>query len=195
MDISLLAISVLQWLIDNATQLVITLAVTVVYLALDRYGAPKLEKGVDLGDFDQSVAKKAINSARLIIGLFGILILVLVWGIDVSSLIVFAGTTITLLGVALFASWSLLSNVTAYFVLLVHPLIRRGEFIRIIDLDNFAEGYISELTLLSVKLTTEDDGVMIYPNNLLLGRVVLINPRKKLGVVGKLPAPGGNDDP
>ncbi|MEQ8693135.1 MAG: mechanosensitive ion channel family protein [Pseudomonadales bacterium] len=187
MDTTPLTTSLLNWLNDNTIQIAITLAVIVVYLAIDRYGVPKLEAGANKGDFDHSVARKAINSARLIIGIFSVLTLVLIWGIDFGSLIIFAGSTITLLGVALFASWSFLSNVTAYFVLLVHPSIRRGEFIRIIEADNFSEGYISELTPLSVKLRTVDDELMIYPNNLLLGRVVIINPQQKLGATGKLP--------
>lgn len=187
MDTTPLTTSLLNWLNDNTIQIAITLAVIVVYLAIDRYGAPKLKAGANKGDFDHSVARKAINSARVIIGVFSVLTLVLVWGIDFGSLIIFAGSTITLLGVALFASWSFLSNVTAYFVLLVHPSIRRGEFIRIIEADNFSEGYISELTPLSVKLRTVDDELMIYPNNLLLGRVVIINPQQKLGATGKLP--------
>ncbi|MEM1188223.1 MAG: hypothetical protein AAGI72_06840 [Pseudomonadota bacterium] len=64
---------------------------------------------------------------------------------EIASLLVFAGTALTLLGVALFASWSLLSNVTAYFVLVLHPTFSRGTFIRILDADNYAEGYIAEL--------------------------------------------------
>jgi hypothetical protein len=67
----------------------------------------------------------------------------LTWGIEFDSVFLFASTTLTLLGVALFASWSLLSNVAAYFVILLHPSFRRGTFVRVIDFDNYAEGYIS----------------------------------------------------
>jgi len=102
--------------------------------------------------------------------------------------LVIAGTTLTLLGVALFASWSLLSNVTAYFVLMLHPAFRRGTFIRIIDADNYVEGYVADLNLFSARLITENREVALYPNNLILGRPCLINPRDRLGGVGKLPA-------
>lgn len=37
------------------------------------------------------------------------------WSIDLRSFVVVAGTALTLLGVALFATWSLLSNITAFF--------------------------------------------------------------------------------
>ena len=56
-----------------------------------------------------------------------------------------------------------------------------------IDVDNYAEGYISELSLFNTKLLTESREIIIYPNNLLLGRPALINPRDRLYGVGKLP--------
>jgi small-conductance mechanosensitive channel len=130
-----------------------------------------------------------VKTARAITATFGLLILLVVWGVDIGSVMIFATTVITLLGVALFASWSMLSNVTAYFILLIHPSFRRGNFIRVFDADNYAEGYISEVMLFSTKLVTEDREVIIYPNNLLLGRLAIINPRDRLAGVGKLKPP------
>ena len=92
---------------------------------------------------------------RIITAFVGLLTLSLVWGIEFGSLLVFVGTTLTLLGVALFANWSILSNVTAHFVILIHPTFRRGTFVRVIDIDNYVEGYIADLTLFNVRLITE----------------------------------------
>ena len=69
----------------------------------------------------------------------------------------------------------------------MHPSFRRGTFVRVIDIDNYAEGYISELTVFNTVLLTENREVIVYPNNLLLGRPALINPRDRLNGVGKLP--------
>ncbi|MEO7781150.1 MAG: mechanosensitive ion channel domain-containing protein, partial [Candidatus Nitrotoga sp.] len=90
-------------------------------------------------------------------------------------------------GVALFASWSLLSNVTAYFILLSQPSFQRGNYIRIIDVDNSVEGYIAELNLFSTKLLTENREIIVYPNNLLLVRPTVVNPKNRLSGIGKLP--------
>jgi len=106
--------------------------------------------------------------------------------VEITSLLVFAGTALTLLGVALFASWSLLSNITAYFILLLHPTFRRGTFVRIIDADNYVEGYIADLGLFNMRLITESREAIVYPNNLVLGRPCLVNPRDRLDGVGKL---------
>ena len=187
MDIATLQSSIISWLELNSVQVLVTLLIAVVYIVLDRFSTPKLEEGADQGRFKAGAADNAILIARFLTGFVGLLVLALVWGIEIASIMVFAGTALTLLGVALFAQWSILSNVTAYFVLLLHPSFKRGTFIRVIDVDNYAEGYISDLTFFNTKLITENRETIVYPNNLLLGRPALINPRDRLNGLGKLP--------
>lgn len=167
-------------------QLVVTVLVVTACLVAIRISKPKLEKGADQSGFKEGSATKAINLVRLISSTVGVLILSAIWGIDLGVILIFASTTLTILGVAFFASWSLLSHVTAYVILLLHPSFRRGTFIRVIDADNYAEGYISELTMFNMKLVTENREIIVYPNNLLLGRPSIINPRDRLDGVGKL---------
>lgn len=173
----------------NASHILITLLVVTLYFVIDKISAPRMKEGADQGKFKEESADKAIRVVRVITGIFSVLILTLAWGFNLSAIFVFATTTITILGAALFANWSLLSNVTAYFVLFFHPAFKRGTFVRIIDIDNYAEGYIADLTMFNTKLVTESREIIVYPNVLLLGRPVLINPRNRLHGVGKLPIP------
>ena len=175
------------WLEGNFLQVIVTLGIVATYGVLDRISASRLEALFEKGRFKEDAAQSAIRIARLLTGVAGLLVLTVVWGIELRSFIVVAGTALTLLGVALFAAWSLLSNVTAYFILLFHPSFRRGQFVRILDADNFAEGYIADISPFSVRLITESRETILYPNNMILGRPTLINPRDRLGGVGKLP--------
>lgn len=186
MELSSVQQQIETWITDNLTQLIITAVILLVYFVLVGLTKPRLEEGGDQSNFKESVAHSAINLARGGYSLVGFLVLALTWGFDFRSVVIFASTTVTLLGVALFASWSLLSNVTAYMILLLHPAFKRGNFVRIIDVDNYAEGYIADLTLFNTKLLTENREVIMYPNNLLLGRPSLINPRDRLDGIGKL---------
>ena len=178
--------TLLQWFAEHFLQLGISVLVLILYIAVDRFSAPRLEESADSSRLKSDSARKAIQVARGIIGLFGLLLLVVIWGVDFGSVAILATTAITLLGVALFASWSLLSNVTAYFILLLHPSLKRGSFVRILDADNYVEGTISELTLFNIKLVTDNRELVVYPNNLILGRPVIVNPRDRLAGVGKL---------
>ena len=112
----------------------------------------------------------------------------LIWGFDFSGLLLFTTSIVTVVGIALFASWSILSNITAYFVLLLHQSYRRGNFIRVIDADNYIEGYISEMNAFNTRLITEAREVIIYPNNLLLSRPTIINPKSRFEGIGKIKA-------
>ncbi len=186
MDFATVSKAVATWLDGYGVQLLITAVVIVLYFLLDRFSKPKLEEGADQSRLNEEAASDAIRAARLITGFVGVLVLGMVWGVDFHAVLLFAGTTLTLLGVALFAQWSILSNITAYFILFLQPSFRRGNFIRVIDVDNYIEGYISDITLFNTKLITENREIIVYPNNLLLGRAALINPRDRLDGIGKL---------
>lgn len=176
------------WLSVNATSIAITASVIVVYLILNAI-ISRLVKRADQGKSRQGAVLKVTRIARLITGFFGVLAISVAWGIEVGSVALFATTTVTLLGVALFASWSLLSNITAYFVLLFHRSFTRGTFVRVLEADNYVEGYVADLTLFSLELVTEADERIVYPNNILLGRVTIVNPKNRLDGVGKIVNP------
>ncbi|WP_100643798.1 mechanosensitive ion channel domain-containing protein [Alteromonas facilis] len=177
-----------QWLVAFQSHLIWSAVLLIAYTALNRLALPLIERKVISSKLKGEAAKKANHITRLIVGIVTVSGLLIVWGIDFSGLLLISTSLLTLTGVALFASWSLLSNITGYFVLLFQPSFRRGNYIRIIDGDNYIEGYISDVTLFSAKLITEDREVIVYPNNLLLTRPTLINPRGRLSSMGKIAA-------
>ena len=177
--------TIVEWSVSYSSNLIWSLAVLLLYVFITRLALPRIERGVDQSNLKSEAKEKAYHTLRLLSGTVTIAILLLVWGIDFSGLLVLSTSLITLTGVALFASWSLLSNITSYFVLLFHNSFRRGNFVRVIDTDNYIEGYIAEVNLFNTKLITEDREVVIYPNNLILTRPTIINPRNKWQVIGK----------
>lgn len=189
MDFPDLGARLMNWASSNSWQLAVTATLLVIYILLDRLATPRIAGGAEDSRLKSDSISKAVRTARVIVAIFGLLILTIVWGFDLGSLMIFATTAITLLGVALFASWSILSNVTAYFILLLHPSYKRGNFIRVFEADNYVEGYISDVMLFSTRLVTEQREVVVYPNNLILGRPALVNPRDRLQGVGKMTPP------
>lgn len=129
---------------------------------------------------------------RIITGVLALAALFFVWGIDVEGLLLLATSVVTLTGVALFAQWSILSNITAYFILLVQDGFKRGNFVRIVELDNYIEGTVADIGPFNTRLVTEDRVMVLIPNNAMLTRTVFINPRNRYAVAGKLPAPAAS---
>lgn len=180
---------VVNWLLSYQTNLIWSVIMILVYLTINRYALPRLERHIEKSKLKSSSAIKGILTIRLVTAVLTFAVILLAWGIDFSGLLVLSTSIITLTGVALFASWSLLSNVTAYFLLLTNVAYRRGNYVRIVDGDNFMEGYIADINVFSTRILTASRETIMYPNNLLLTRPVLINPKQQLGSMGKVVNP------
>ncbi len=108
---------------------------------------------------------------RLLNVLLGLVLAVVVsaiWGVDQGQILIFATSVITVLGVALFAEMSILSNVTACLVLFFQHPVKIGDRIRVYDQDHWVEGELLDITYFFVFIRTEKDGVVSIPNSVLL---------------------------
>ena len=174
-----------DWLGLYRLNLALTLLVVLGYLAARKIALPRIERYV----VATRLKDEAYQQARIALTVLSILIaaalVLFIWGFDFRSLLALSAGLIALTGAALFASWSILSNVTCFFLLLLNPSFQRGNVIRVFDADNFIEGTIAEINLFNTRLITEDRQTVIYPNNLLLARPIIINPRARFASVGK----------
>lgn len=188
----------LQWAGGYPLQVACSAIALLFYVLMVRFAFPRIEAGIEQGKFKSDTAPKALMTVRIFSAIITVAVLMIIWGFDFSGLLLVTTSIITLTGIALFASWSILSNITAYVVLLLHESYRRGNFVRVIDFDNYIEGYIAEVNVFNTRLITESREVVIYPNNLLISRPTIINPRNRLHGVGKItdePEPPKADKP
>lgn len=185
----------LAWLIQYQSNVVFSGLVLLIYLAMSRKLLPKLETNIVKSKLKSNSALKGLFAARVIVATVSLSLLLLAWGIDFSGLLVLSTSIITVTGVALFASWSLISNITAYFILLTNVAYRRGNYVRILDGDNYIEGVIADVGPFSTRLLTADRETLMYPNNLILTRPVLLNPKEKWGAMGKVVAKSSVETP
>ena len=183
----------LIWLTEYQSNVVWSGIVLLVYLATSRKLLPKLENNIEKSKLKSSSAIKGLFAARVLVATLSVSLLLLAWGIDFSGLLVLSTSIITVTGVALFASWSLISNITAYFILLTNVAYRRGNYVRILDGDNYIEGVIADLGPFSTRLVTAERETLMYPNNLILTRPVLLNPKVKWGSMGKVVSKSATD--
>lgn len=100
--------------------------------------------------------------------------LILVWGFRNEGFWVALGSTFAVVGVALFASWSILSNITASFILYFTFPYKIGDRIRIHDKDLPVTATIQDIKGFFTLLITAEGELITYPNNLLLQKGVSI---------------------
>jgi len=178
-------INIVNWFFKYSFNIALSIIVFLIYVAFRKIINPKIEEYIDRDHLKSETLKSALFSISIFSGMIASALILFIWGFDFKVLFALSSGIIALTGVALFASWSILSNVTSFFILLVHSSFKRGNFIRVIDADNYVEGYISEISLFNTKLITVDREIILFPNNLLIARPIMINSKVKYNTIGK----------
>ena len=114
-----------------------------------------------------------IKYFRFVIFIFCLMLLGIIWDISFEGLSVYFLSFFTVAGIALFAAWSILSNITAGIILFFYFPYRIGDRIRIMDGDNSVEGIIFDLNMFSVIIKNDEGQKVTYPNNLALQKGII----------------------
>ena len=131
----------------------------------------------ELDDSQRIYANKFFNFTLSII-LF--ILLGIIWDISVKGLSVYFASVFAVVGVALFAQWSIISNITASIILFFNSPFKIGSRIRIMDKDDSVEGKVHDITLFNIHIETDEGKIISYPNNLALQRpIVLMSDSKR----------------
>jgi small-conductance mechanosensitive channel len=118
--------------------------------------------------------KIIIKAVHLLSFLMSIVLLAAIWGLKQNEIAVFVGTILTALGIAFFAQWSLLSNITSSLLLFFNHPVKIGDNIKVLDKDFPFEGEIVDLIYFFIHIKTEDGGITTIPNSLILQKSVTV---------------------
>lgn len=118
--------------------------------------------------------KMIIKAVYLLSFLTAIVLLSAIWGLKQNEIAVFVGTILTALGIAFFAQWSLLSNITSSLLLFFNHPVKIGDRIKLFDKDYPFEGEVTDLTYFFVHLKTDDREIITIPNSLLLQKAISV---------------------
>jgi len=116
--------------------------------------------------------------------LSGLIWLTIIWSVDFKGISILASSIFAVIGVALFAQWSILSNVTSSIIIFFTFPARVGDTIRIIDIEECSvEGTIVEISLFQVELIDKEGNSVLYPNSLLMQKPVkkILSTAKRAG--------------
>jgi small-conductance mechanosensitive channel len=103
-----------------------------------------------------------------------LVVLAAIWGLQQDEIAIFASTIITALGIAFFAQWSLLSNITAGVLLFFYHPIKIGDYIKVLDKENPFEGEVTDLTYFFVYLKNNDGDIITMPNSVILQKALSV---------------------
>lgn len=127
--------------------------------------------------------KSGINEARInlinryatvtliVIALF---ITAFIFGTDFEDITVVFTSVFAVIGIAMFAIWSILSNVTSGVIMFFNFPYKVGDKIEIHDKDFPIKGIIEDIRAFQLHLRLDNGDLVTYPNNLMLQKAVTL---------------------
>lgn len=116
------------------------------------------------------IIKKAINLTFLLISFTLVLT---IWGVKQSVLAAYIGSILTVVGVAFFAQWSILSNVTSSIIIFFNHNIKVYDTIKIMEAKDYEiEGEIRNIGLFFITLRTKQKEEITLPNNIFIQKMI-----------------------
>jgi small-conductance mechanosensitive channel len=118
--------------------------------------------------------KIIIKAIHLFTSITVVILIAGIWGLQQNEIAVFASAILAALGIAFFAQWSLLSNITSSIILFFNHPLKLGDTIKVLDKDCPLEGEVTELTYFFVHLKTKNGETITIPNSIVLQKPVSV---------------------
>lgn len=155
----------------NMAYTVAIVVILVILQLLMRAAAQKVGKRTGINITRTRLMFKYINILILIIAFF---LFSFAWGMDLGDLSVIFSSAFAVIGVALFAIWSILSNITSGIIMFFSFPYRIGDKIKIHDKEMPIEAVIEDIRAFHLHLRNDEGELTTYPNNLILQKAVTL---------------------
>ncbi|PTM11062.1 MAG: mechanosensitive ion channel protein MscS [Bacteroidetes bacterium] len=127
--------------------------------------------------------KSGINDARIklinrytvvTLSLIALLIEAFIFGAEPKELSLVFSSVFAVIGIGLFAIWSILSNITSGVIMFFSFPYKVGDKIKIHDKDFPIEAIIEDIRAFQLHLRQDNGDLVTYPNNLILQKAVTL---------------------
>lgn len=159
---------------DRSLQILFTFLLVLSYLIIRKLTARVVSRFGKSKEFSLSRIKYTTKYFNFVFFIIFMLFIGLVWDISFKGLSVYFISFFTVAGIGLFATWSILSNITAAVILFFYFPYKIGSKVKILDGDNSVEGLIFDLTLFSILIKNTEGQITTYPNNIALQKAIII---------------------
>lgn len=115
------------------------------------------------------IIKKALS---FVFYITAIIIICFIWGVDEKQLAVYITSFLTILGIAFFAQWSILSNITASLILYFNYPVKIGDYLTIMEKEYDTKGKIVDIGAFFITLKTDEEEYITLPNAVILQKMI-----------------------
>ncbi|TMM57528.1 mechanosensitive ion channel [Maribacter algarum] len=170
-----------DFFIENQKQLIWTFSIILVLLVFRFIGSKTVRRIGRLSGIAEARTLLITKYVYAILNFLGIGALIFIWGVNFQDLGLLFSSVFAVIGVALFAQWSILSNVTSGVILFFSFPFKIGDHIRILDkeiLDEQNENenifIIEDIKAFHVHLRRHSGELITYPNNMMLQKAIVL---------------------
>ncbi len=155
-------------------QIIETVVVIGAYFLISYVIMAFVNNALKKAEMHRSRRKTIMRVSNLLITGLVFIFLSAIWGLKQNEIAVFVSTLITALGIAFFAQWSLLSNITSSILIFFNHPMRIGDTIKVLDKDYPFEGEIVDLTYFFMHVRTPGGETITIPNSQVLQKSICV---------------------
>lgn len=115
-----------------------------------------------------------VKILNIIFFLLAVIFIITIWGVDKNKLFLFFTSIITVLGIAFFAQWSILSNITAGIIIFFNHPIKLGDYIKVIEKDFSIEGKLINISFFYMHLLSPNGEKITIPNSVAFQKTIVV---------------------
>lgn len=164
----------ITFLENYQNQLIVT-GIVLISLVSIRYithfTVTKIAKKNDINDARIRLIRRYITVTLFLVAL---VIEAIIFGTEFKELAFLLSSVFAVIGIGLFAVWSILSNVTSGIIMFFNFPYKVGDKIAIHDKDFPITAIIEDIRAFQLHLRTENGDLVTYPNNLILQKAVTL---------------------
>lgn len=153
-------------------KLLISVVIVILYFSLRVVTLKILKRIKQNFSYSEGRYKSQKKIFLMVLGITAVLSLLMIWGVDKSQLFLFLSSVLTIFGIAFFAKWSILSNITASFIIFFNHPIKIGDRICVLDKDFNIDGIISDIGIFYLYIRLENKEIISIPTNIFLDKMI-----------------------
>lgn len=154
---------------------VIKLGIVVVISLIAQWASRILKKRLIRSSEKRSLPKDRLDTLNKLANTFVLVLWILavsnVLGFGIQGIFIATSSFFAIAGIALFATWSILSNLTSSLILYFAFPFRVGDSIEFSD-DDTPSGELVEMTLFYLKIQTAENHIVSVPSNVAIQKIV-----------------------
>lgn len=158
---------------DFEIQIIETAVLAAIVVGVKLVSRSSVNRLLNKMDFDLKRKQISHRIINLFLTIFVVTVLAGIWNIHRDQLIVFMTSVVTVLGIAFFAQWSILSNITSSLILFFNHPMKIGQRIRVVDKEYDISGELIDISFFFLYIKSDDGELITIPNTIVLQKTIV----------------------